>query len=266
MPKSKKRSNEELLLWLKVHKNHRYCEIPSGIRFAIETNFGSLKKARELAGILITDYRKCPRKSKKNNKNAGRPEVLTKDFIIEKIIELAAKLGSPPRMKEINEKSCGFSAKTVSAKFGSYNEALLQCGLFPSFSSHEFSKLRRDVITALINIKIQTNNVPKYINIKHKEDMEYIPAFYYNDKWEDVKLTRSEIEKNIASLTKIKQKCNNYIIYYLVDDSLFDIVNGDIKIINIMDIISEIDDKNIIAYIKGLRDRYDEISRKYVKF
>ena len=47
--KSNKRSNEQLLGWLKSHPNTRYHDIPFGIRNKLEQTYKSIRNARKIA-------------------------------------------------------------------------------------------------------------------------------------------------------------------------------------------------------------------------
>ena len=252
--KSSKRTKEQLLLWVKSHPNSKYAEIPNGIKSSLEEMFGSISNARESAGLTITDWRGLSKTKKTYSENTGRPLEFTNEIIIEGLQNLASKLNKPPRLKDINKNSCGFTVNVLLSRFGSFNNALEAAGLPLMFSYHEQNKLLKNLETLIINIKISLNDIPNYYDTEYNK-----PTFIYNDRIEFVKLTRSDIENNINNLSKYKQKIN---VIYLVDDSLYE--NNSINMINIFDFIYKLQDELLINKIKELRLKYDEINRKYI--
>ena len=180
--KSTKRSKEQLLLWLKIHPNAKYSEIPYGIRGALEELFGSISNAREAAGLAIIDWRGLSKTKKAYSENTGRPLEYTKEIIIKGLQNLANKLNRPPRMKEINKKSCGFTVNVLLSRFDSFNNALKEAGLPLMYSHNEQEKILKTLETLMVNIKISLNDIPKYYNLDKA-------SFIYNDRLEFVKLT-----------------------------------------------------------------------------
>lgn len=245
--KSSRRDDNELLLWVKTHPKTKYNDIPNGIRRALELRFGSVTEARKLAGLNVSDFRKVI----KRKKTVGRPLEFTQEIIINGLQDLAAKLGKPPKMKDISKKSCGFPLSAVICRFGSFNNALQAADLPPIFSHNEFKKLEDDFNVLLLNHKL-SNDPPVY----YKYNGERFVNFLYKDRCEFVKLTRSDIQKSINSYNK------GDIIYYLVDDSLFE--TTDITLINVMDSIDLIQNSYIKSKLLDLRNRFDEINRKYI--
>lgn len=253
--KATKRSKEQLLMWLKSHPNARYSEIPSGIRCALIDNFESVGKARIAAGLPITDWRSFSKRNKKTNKkseNVGRPVEYTKETIILGLQNLAKKLGRPPKMKEITKENCGFPFTAVISRFKSFNDALKYSHLPPSYSYQEYNKLNKDLQTVMINIKININDIPLFYNIESKH------TFVYEDRYEEVFLTRSNISEAANIIIKNDKKT---IVWYLVDDSLYD--NNKFEMKNIMDLNDQICEK-LKYFLLNLRLRYDEINRKYI--
>lgn len=254
-----KRSDEQLILWIKTHPNAKYLEIPSGIRSSIEKRFGSIANARTKAGLSITDWRSLTKRKYKNNPNSGRPIEYSEELIIGGLRSLALVLGRPPRMKDIKKSTCGFPVSAILSRFHSFNEALKIAELPPVYSYHEFNKLENELEKLLVNIKINTNDIPVFYNM---EINGCKPKFIYNDRWEEVKLTRNDIYMSISELLKYKDKCNNLVVYYLVDDSLYE--NENIKMICVMDYLKELKEQILIDKINELRLKYDEVNRKYV--
>ena len=257
--KINKRTNEQLLLWLKSHPSATYINIPNGIRHSLNIRFGSISNARKNAGLQITDWRSFVKKKAYKNKNAGRPIEYSKDMIITGLRDLAIKIGKPPRMKDIKRKSCGFPLSAIFSRFKTFNEALQQAQLPPAYSYHEFNKLENELEILMMNIKIEINDIPKLYNI---EINNYNPKFVYDDRWEDIKLTRNDAASSVNNILSYKDKCNNIIVYYLVDDSLYE--NENFKMICVMDYINIIKNEILINKIKSLRIKYDEVNRKYI--
>jgi len=258
--KANKRNEDELLVWLKSHPNMKYSDMPTGIRGALEERFGSIINARSKANILVTDWRaRTKHKATKNSKNAGRPLEYTKEQIITGLRLLALELGRPPRMKDIKKSITGFPLSAVFSRFKTFNEALQQAELPPVYSYQEFSKLEIELEKIMMNIKILTNDIPIYYSI---EIDGYKPKFVYENKWEEIKLTRNDIFSSISSLLKYKEVGRKLIVYYLVDDSLYE--NENIKMFCVMDYIKILNNKIITDKIIALRLKYDEISRKYI--
>lgn len=257
--KATKRTDEQLLLWIKSHPNAKYSDIPSGIRSSLEDRFGSLTNARNKAGLSITDWRTLTKKKNKYNTNGGRPIEYNKDYIIDGLRKLAISLGRPPRMKDINKNVCGFPISAILSRFGTFNNALQIAQLPPVYSYHEFNKLENELEKLLVNIKIAINDIPTFYDV---EMNGYKPKFIYKDRWEDVILTRNDIYSSISSLLKYKTQCENLIVYYLVDDSLYE--NENIKMICVMDFIKKLNNKILVDKINELRLKYDEINRKYI--
>lgn len=251
--KSTKRNDEQLLLWLKTHPKTKYDNIPNGIRRALELRFGSVTEARKKAGLKVTDLRHII-KRKRLVKATGRPLEFTKELIIDGLQALASNLGKPPRIKDISKKNCGFPLSAIICRFGSFNAALQAASLPPVFSHHEFKKIEDELNTLLLNIKLNTDP-PLYYKFN---DGYKVINFYYEDRLEFVKLTRSDIQKNIDKFTG--DKPTN--IYYLVDDSLFE--TDKFKLINVMDTIESITDSYLRQSLSELRNKYDEINRKYI--
>jgi hypothetical protein len=251
--KASKRSKEDLLAWLKSHPDTKYSQVPTGIRGALEEYFGSISNAREAAGLSITDWRGLSKTKKTYSENTGRPLEYSKEIIIDGLQELANKLNRPPKMKDINKQSCGFTVNVLLSRFDSFNNALKAAGLPLVYSYHEENKLLLGLQTLIINIKISLNDIPTYYEIDYNK-----PTFIYSDRIEFVKLTRSEIESD-HSLIKYKEKIN---VLYLVDDSLYE--NSKITMICVFDFIEKLDDEILINKIKELRLKYDEINRKYI--
>lgn len=254
--KSSKRTEEDLISWLKIHPNARYSEIPNGIRSAIINKFGSIGKARTYADLAITDWRLHSRKPQRRKKsNAGRPIEYTKELIITGLQNLAKKLGKPPKPKDITKKTCGFPFTAIISRFGSFNEALKESYLPPSYSYQEYNKLNKELHTIMINIKINTNDVPLFYNI---EDDGNLHTFIYKDRYEEIFLTRSNI---IDKKDEILKYLKPTIVWYLVDDSLYENDNFEIK--NILDLKDDLSDK-LKSLLLKLRLRYDEINRTYI--
>lgn len=256
--KSNKRSDDQLILWLKTHPNAKYADIPFGIRSALEERFGSITNARNKAGVPIIDWRALSQK-RKRNPNAGRPIEYSEEAIIIGLHNLATKLGRPPRMKDVNKKSCGFPKSAILSRFSTFNNALSKANLPPVYSYHELNKLENELEKLMVNIKIAINDVPKAYCMQIDN---YKPKFVYENRWEEIKLTRNDICSSIIPLLKWKEKCNDLIVYYLVDDSLYE--NDNIKMMCIMDFVNILNDKMLIERIYELRLRYDEINRKYL--
>ncbi len=257
--KSSKRSDEQLLSWLKTHPNAKYLEIPFGIRSSLEERFGSISNARVVAGLSITDWRSFVKKRKYRKPNkAGRPVEYTKQDIISGLRELAIKLKRPPRMKDVTKETCGFPISALLSRFETFNGALKKADLPPSYSHHESNKITKELYTLMINIKISLEDIPIFYNL---EVDGVKPSFVYKDRWEEIKLTRSEIANSINELLKYKKRCGKLVVWYLVDDSLYD--NNNLNIKCIMDL-----QQNIGGILKtkifDLRMKYDEISRKYI--
>lgn len=254
--KSAKRSKEQLLMWLKSHPNARYSEIPYGIRSALIDKFDSIGKARIAAGLPITDWRSFSKRGvKKKSENVGRPIEYTKKNIILGLQNLAKKLGRPPKMKEITKENCGFPFTAIISRFKSFNEALKVAHLPPSYSYQEYNKLNKDLHTAMVNIKINIMDLPLFYNIEFNSLKH---TFVYEDRYEEVYLTRSDISENYKEILKNDKKT---IVWYLVDDSLYDNDNFEIK--NIMDLNDKISEQ-LKSLLLKLRLRYDEINRKYI--
>jgi len=257
--KSNKRTDKQLLLWIKTHPNAKYSEIPYGIRNGIDEKFGSISKAREQAGLAILDWRKLAKRKKRNVKNkAGRPIEFTTEIIVTGLQELANKLGRPPRMKDITKAKCGFPISAVLTRFSSFNEALQAAFLPPVYSHHEFKKLTKELENILVNIKFETKDLPKYYNLDINGERF---TFIYDKYVESVFLKRSDltIERLSNLISKLDGKSLK--IYYLVDDSLFD--DKTIVMKCIMDYVDCID-KAISDKIVDVRLKYDEINRKYI--
>jgi hypothetical protein len=251
--KSNKRSKEQLLMWLKAHPNTKYNEIPTGIRSGLIYNFGSIGKARIAANLPISDWRSFSKRiPKKSSKNTGRPIEYSKEKIICGLQKLAKKLGRPPKIKDISKENCGFPFTAILSRFDSFNNALKAANLPPSYSYQEYKKLNNELLTIMMNIKININDVPIFYNIKVNEKQH---TFVYKDRVEDVFLTRSDILENEYKILK------NTIVWYLVDDSLYE--NEKFKIKNIMDLSNDIS-KELKSLLYNLRVRYDEINRKYI--
>lgn len=255
--KSNKRTKEQLLLWLKAHPNSKYSEIPSGIRSALIDNFESISKARTTAGLSISDWRILPKKQYRKNPNAGRPIEYSKEKIIEGLSSLAVKLGRPPKQKDIKKTTCGFPYTAILSRFKSFNEALQAASLPPTYSYHEYNKLNKDLSTIMLNVKLNTNDVPIFYNL---EIEGFRSTFVYEDRYEEVFLTRSDVAKSINKLIA-KKKDKKMIAWYLVDDSLFE--NDNIEIKDILN-YSESINKILSDALLKLRLRYDEINRKYI--
>jgi len=253
--KSAKRSKEQLLMWLKSHPNARYSEIPYGIRSGLIDKFGSIGKARIAAGLSVTDWRSfAKRGARKKSENSGRPIEYTKETIILGLQNLAKKLGRPPKMKEITKENCGFPFTAIISRFKSFNEALKAAHLPPSYSYQEYNKLNKDLHTVMINIKINMMDLPLYYNI---EVGGMKPTFIYEDRYEEVYLTRSNIYDNANKILKNNKRT---IVWYLVDDSLYDNEKFEIRNIMELDGINE----RLKELLVTLRLRYDEINRKYI--
>ncbi len=257
--KANKRTSDQLILWLKIHPNAKYKDIPFGIRNGIEEKFGSLSKAREKAGLKITDWRASAKRSHRViSDKVGRPIEYTKAIIIEGLQQLATKLGRPPRMKDITKSKCGFPITAVLSRFGSFNDALQAAFLPPVYSHYEFKKLAKELDGILINIKLQTKDIPKYYNLDINGEHF---TFVYDNLAEYVVLKRSDITADLISILKEKINDKKLKIYYLVDDSLFE--DKEITIKCLMDYANNID-KVISDKILEVRLRYDEINRKYI--
>ncbi len=257
--KSTKRTSEQLLLWLKIHPNAKSSEIPYGIRNGIEERFGSLSKARELAGLSIIDWRVSAKRGKRViKKKVGRPVEYTNEIIINGLQTLATKLGRPPRMKDITKAKCGFPISAVLTRFNTFNKALQAAFLPPVYSHYEFKKLINELENILVNIKFETKDTPKYYNLDINGERF---TFVYDNCAEYVVLKRSDITSNLIAKLFSKIQHNNLKIYYLVDDSLFDDKTVTIKCI--MDYVNSIDDI-ISNKIVDIRLKYDEINRKYI--
>lgn len=254
--KSAKRSEKQLLMWLKSHPNAKYSEIPYGIRSGLIDKFGSIGKSRLAAGLSITDWRSYSKRgNRKKSSNAGRPIEYTKEAIVLGLQHLAKKLGRPPKMKEITKESCGFPFTAIISRFNSFNEALKAAYLPPSYSYQEYNKLNKDLNTIMLNIKINIGDIPSFYQI----EVDGIkPTFIYEDRYEEVYLTRSEIANDVSKLLKNNK---NTIIWYLVDDSLYENSNFEIK--NIMDLSDKLSER-LKDLLMELRLRYDEINRKYI--
>jgi len=217
--KISKRTDNQLLLWLKTHPNAKYTDIPAGIRCAIENRFNSITEARKLAGLTIVDWRTSSKKNNRKNPNAGRPIEYSEQTIIDGLRNLATSLGRPPRMKDIKKNTCGFPITAVLSRFKTFNNALQIAQLPPVYSYHEFNKLENELEKLMINIKISLNDIPKFYSL---ELDGFKPKFIYDNRWEEIKLTRNDISSSIITLLKYKEKCKNLIVYYLVDDSLYE--------------------------------------------
>jgi len=256
--KPSKRTEEELLNWLKIHASYKYSQIPSGIRTAIENRFGSLSAARKQANLSIVDYRSSNKK-RKPNPNAGRPVEYSREMIISGLRSLAAKLGRPPRMKDVSKDNCGFPMSAVLSRFQKFNLALRASELPPVFSYHEFNRLKGELEKLMMNLKLSINDIPRYYDL---EINGIKPLFIYDDRIEEVKLTRNEICSSINAILRYKEAGKKIVVFYLVDDSLYE--NDEIEIVGLMDLMEKLDDKIVANRIKELRLKYDEINRKYI--
>jgi len=253
--KSTKRSKKQLILWVKSHPNSRYNEIPCGIRSSLIDNFGSIGEARIAANLPIIDWRSHSRRGpRKKIKNVGRPIEYTKENIILGLQNLAKQLGRPPKMKEITKKNCGFPFTAIISRFKSFNEALKISHLPPTYSYQEYNKLNKDLYTIMINIKIDIKDIPLFYDI---EINGFKPAFIYENRYEEIFLTRSDISNSIMRILNNNKKT---IVWYLVDDSLYE--NNKFEIKNIME-LTDITN-NLKELLIELRLRYDEINRKYI--
>ena len=253
--KSIKRTEEQLLMWLKSHPNSKYNDIPHGIRSGLIYKFGSIGKARIAANLSITDWRSHSKRAyRKKAKNAGRPIEYTEEMIILGLQNLANKLGRPPKMKDVTMENCGFPFTAVISRFKSFNDALKNAHLPPSYSYQEYNKLNKDLYTLILNIKINIGDVPLFYDI---EIDNFKPAFIYEDRYEEICLTRSGIQISLNDFLNNNKKT---IVWYLVDDSLYE--NENIEMKNIME-LDGVNEKLKELLIK-LRLRYDEISRKYI--
>lgn len=258
--KSSKRTSEQLVGWVKSHPNARYSDIPPGIRGALENTFGSIGKARIAADINILDWRHYIQKKSKKNTNAGRPVEYTEEIITDGLRALAVELNRPPKLKDISKKTCGFPQSAIFNRFTSFGEALKKASLPPSYSYHENKKILKEFETIILNIKLSSNNIPEFYNV---EIDCMLPTFVYGNTWEIVKLTRSEVCDSSDEIMDYNKKCNDIIVWYLVDDSLFETEKFEMKCA--MDLKNK---TNEFLYDKllSLRLKYDEISRKYINF
>jgi len=260
--KANRRTDKELITWLKSHPDARYYEIPFGIRNRLEEKYGTISQARKSAGLLVTDWRSS---TKRRNYckpiNAGRPIEFTESVIVSGLQNLAVELGRPPRIKDITKKRCGFTPSAIFARFGSLNAALQSASLPLIYSHHEQNKLFKELEVLMMNIKIALQDMPLSYNTKIANGTR--PIFMYDNRCEELILKRSEIHSNIDN---IKKNLKNYKIkvWFLIDDSLNDI--KDIETICIMSLINILKNKNstLADKILSLRKQYDDISRKYI--
>lgn len=255
---SDKKSDEQILYWLKIHPNARYNEIPPTIRNRLQNKYNSISEARKAAGLLITDWRKSTKRRKNSKTSNGRPIEFTEDFIIENLRNFAIKLGRPPKLKEINKKSCGIPISAIFARFGNLNCALQKAALPTIYSPQEYNRLLKQFEILIMNVKLELNDLPISYNI---EVNGLKPTFIYSNKCEKVLLNRSDIIVNLDLLNSYKEKFKNVSVCFLVDDSLNDIQNIESYcILNVVDKLSQ----TLLNKIFQLRKSYDDLSRKYV--
>ncbi len=262
--KSDKRSDEQLLSWLKTHPDARYYDIPFGIRNRLEKTYESISQARRAAGLRIIDWRSSTkRRNYKKPINAGRPIEFTEEKIVEALRSLAVKFGRPPRTRDITKKNCGFTPGAVLSRFGSLNAALQAASLPIIYTHQEQNKLIKEVEILMVNIKMALQDTPRFFNI---ETNGLRPTFVYPNKCEDIRLKRSDIFSNIDTLLQYKNAFGSVTVWFLVDDSLND--DKRIQTFCIMDLIDKVKEVNPILAegILKLRQQYDEISRKYVGY
>ncbi len=260
--KSDKRSDEQLIGWLKTHPDARYYEIPFGIRNRLEKTYNSISQARKIAGLRITDWRSSTkRRNYTKPTNAGRPIEFTEEKIVEALRGLAIRFGRPPRIRDITKKNCGFTPSAVLSRFGSLNAALQAASLPIIYSHQEQNKITKELEILMLNIKIATQDVPSLFNI---EINKLKPTFVYHNRCEAIILKRSDIFSNIDLLLKHKKAFGEIVVWFLVDDSLKD--DKQISTICIMDLVDDVRKINplLADNIIKLRIQFDEISRKYV--
>ena len=258
--KSNKRTDQQLLLWLKSHPEARYAEIPYGIRNKLEQVYGTISDARVAAGLRIIDWRSATKRRKYIKNNAGRPIEYTEERIIKALQDLTIKLGKPPRAKDITKENCGFTISVVIARFGSFNNALNAASIPLNCTHQEISRLLREFEILMMNIKIATNDIPKYFKL---EVDGYSGTFIYENRIEDVYLTRSDIFLSINA-QKYKDKKEKYIVHYLIDDTLSE--TSDALLICAMDLFGELEISNKILAEKllNIRKNYDDVKRLYI--
>lgn len=260
--KAEKRTDHQLLGWLKSHPDARYNEIPLGIRNRLDKKYESISEARKAAGLLVTDWRTSTKKRNyKKPDNVGRPIEFTEEKIINSLRELAGKLGKPPKVKDITKKNCGFTITTVLSRFGSLNKALQAASLPIVYSAQEQHNLLKEFEILMVNIKIALKDIPISFSIETKK---LKPTFVYEDRCEDIKLKRSDIFINPNQWIKYNETFGKTNVWYLVDDSLDEI--DSVKTICIMELVKEVKKTNesLAEKIIALREKYDEISRKYI--
>ena len=254
--KSHKRTDKELLAWLKTHPDARYYEIPFGIRNRLEEKYDTITEARKAAGLLITDWRTATKRRNYNKPiNAGRPVEFTEEVIIKGLRDVAVKLGRPPRIKDITKKKCGFTPSAIFARFGSLNCALQSASLPLIYSHQEQSKLFHELEILMMNIKIALNDIPTSYNTEIENGTK--PIFTYENRCEELYLKRSEINlsANINTYDKVT-------VWFLVDDSLNEIEG--VETVCVMDLMKNLKNNALADKILSLRKQYDDISRKYI--
>lgn len=259
--KATKRTDNQLLGWLKSHPDARYNEIPLGIRSSLDKKYESIVEARKAAGLLILDWRSSTKKrTYKKPDNVGRPIEFSEDKIVEVLRSLAITLGRPPKIKDINQKSCGFTIGTVLSRFGSLNKALQAASLPIVYSRQELLLLFKEFEILMVNIKIALKDIPISFSL---ETNGLKPTFVYEDRCEDLKLKRSDIFVN-TQWEEYNKTFGKTKVWFLVDDSLNE--NKKISTICVMDIVEDVRKANesLAEKIISLRQKYDEISRKYV--
>jgi hypothetical protein len=261
--KSNKRTNKELITWLKTHPDARYYEIPFGIRNRLEEKYGNISDARKAAGLLVVDWRTATKRRNYNKPiNVGRPVEFTEEVIVEGLQALAVELSRPPRIKDVTKKRCGFTPSAIFARFGSLNAALQSASLPLIYSHHEQNKLFKELEVLMMNVKIALQDTPLLYNTEIKNGTK--PIFVYENRCEELILKRSEINSSIDSIQKNLETYNKIIVWFLVDDSLNDI--DGIETTCIMNLIDVLKNKNDVLADKilSLRKQYDDISRKYI--
>lgn len=246
--KSEKRTDEQLIGWLKAHPEKRYHEIPSGIRNKLEEKYGSIASARKAAGLVVTDWRSSTKRRRyAKPANAGRPVEYTKEIILEGLISLAVKLGRPPRIKDIGRKECGFTPSSVFARFGTLNAALQAASLPIMYSHSEYAKIIRKLETIMMNIKMHLGDIPLSFNMGQGDPK---PLFSYPDHEEFLELKRSSIAG--------RKYPGNAVVWFLVDDSI-----DNVPAKCLLDLEDSIPEK-LFSGLMELRKQFDEISMKYV--
>ena len=164
--------------------NHK-GECPS--ENVIVREFGSLRKARVLAGIR--------RSYEKRRHRTIHWQKYTKEELIAQLKALAKQIGRQPTHKDINrasrEGNCA-SATTYARMFGSLPEALHAAGF------HEIPKTSRrhtnkEILDALLNLKKELGHFPGWHDITAASRAGKCPS-------------NNTIARRLGSLTKLKKK------------------------------------------------------------